>query len=269
MRKLSHRELRIERLEERTVLNGTVSIYLNTLNPSPHSGLLNIFSSDGAAHNLVIHQIGKTSAGATIQVQGIGTELMNYGTSKKSHTLSYEGVTDLDVQLGSGNDVLNFYNTTLDSVDITMGAGKDILTMSNITAFGQSNRTGVGVFVDLGNAEGPGDGADVASISNVNTPTGFILNTGAGGDIVTLNKVKVTSDNFIVEMGPGSHDVLTVTKCTAADAFFDDGNISNGSNGITPGTDGTIIGEGNQFAEQTIDLVGFVHRFGDLTKNEA
>jgi hypothetical protein len=66
-----------ERLESRTVLNGTVTVSV----PSP--GLLDI-EGDRGNNAISVHQVGtnKSDGGAIIQVVGLGTKIFNAQTGK-------------------------------------------------------------------------------------------------------------------------------------------------------------------------------------------
>jgi hypothetical protein len=73
-----------ERLENRTVLNGTVMI-------SDSGGVLDI-AGDVANCAIAVHQVGtnKSDGGAIIQVVGSGTKILNTLTGKRGTSFTLE-----------------------------------------------------------------------------------------------------------------------------------------------------------------------------------
>jgi hypothetical protein len=239
-----------ERLEARTVLNGTVAISAST-------GLL-LITGDRANNAISVHQVGtnKADGGAIIQVIGLGTKLVNAETGKTGNSFTFgasAGVTILGIDLGSGNDTLNLYNTTVSQgLSIQMDDpsdaghdGNDVVTASNVHC---------GLFsLELGG------GKNVAAITNVTaTIAGFGMVSGNGSNTVVLNHVTAGGGSLLLvalgDPGPKGLNSVTVVNCAAASAFFSD----NGSNGV-------LTGALNKFDQQTADTFEF--RFGDL-KND-
>ena len=247
--KYSERRIGFERLDERTVLNGTVTASLGTGAGFVHLRL----AGDAAANNIVVHQTGSTAGGgANIQVIGIGTKIAVIGGST-GNSATFPGVTEIEIEMGNGSDILTFSNTTvIGGIFITMGDGNDVLVMSNVKALGLTGSYGIDI--DMGN------GNNVASLFKVSATTtegsfgGLRLVGGIGRDIVTLNSV-ATSDHgdgdLFVDLFPGNHDMLTVVNCSGGSAALED-----------EGTNAILIGTDNHFAAQ--DILGYTIRLGDL-----
>jgi hypothetical protein len=135
-----------------------------------------------------------------------------------------------------GNDQLTLINTNIagqGDIAIGFGGGNDVLAMANVKA--------ENVAVSLGG------GNDVASFVNITAAAGgFALDAGSGRDVVVLNRVRSgasgSGGGIAVEMGPGSHDVLTVVVCSADMAAFAD----------TSGTGGVLVWKhtGNHFGSE-------------------
>jgi hypothetical protein len=251
--------LQFERLECRAVLNGSVEI-IN------HGAFI---VGDGAANNIVIHQIGKaTNNAVTVQIQGIGTKLL---VAKPSNTtgspteffpptniVTITGVYTMDISLGGGNDSLYFYNTTVPGTfSIDMGTGNDTLVMNNVHDLFPGFNPPPGILVATEPSFTPiqlGSGNDVAILTNVSASGDLSISAGDGRDTVALShvaagkvKTQFAHSNFGVDMGPGNSDLLTIVNCTGDAAFF-------GDNG---GTNGTLLKSGNQFTSETES--GFAH----------
>jgi hypothetical protein len=234
-----------ERLEARTVLNGTVMVDSQTTSP----GTLTI-AGDSSANIIVIHQTGKNIDGdPIIQVLGAGTKLNNLdngktGTSFTFGSVSGDDITSINIAMAGGNDVVTFTNTTVDStITVDMGDGNNVLTMVNV------HTTDDAINVSLG------DGTNVASLVKVGASFGFSLDAGNGRNVIVLNAVSAGAEqDFSVSLGSGKTNVVTVVNCSGGDAdFFDDG------------VNGILTGVGNHFDSHTVDTFRF--RFGDL-KND-
>jgi hypothetical protein len=206
-----------ERLENRTVLNGTVFI----------TGALGALTMQGDARSnyLLIRQVGTTpGGGVNIRVQGLATTLNNVDTGTSGSAFTFTGITNIAIDLSQGgNDQLTLINTNIagqGDIAIGFGGGNDVLTMANVRA--------ENVAASLGG------GNDVASLVNITAAAGgFALDAGNGRDTVVLNRVKAgtvgSGGGIAVQMGPGGHDVLTVVLCSADMAAFAD---TNGTNGV-------------------------------------
>jgi hypothetical protein len=206
-----------ERLENRTVLNGTVFV----------TGALGALTMQGDARSnyLLIRQVGTTpGGGVNVRVQGIATTIDNVDTGTSGSTFTFTGITNIAIDLSQGgNDQLTLINTNIagqGDIAIGFGGGNDILTMTNVKA--------QNVAVSLGG------GNDVASLVNITAAAGgFALDAGSGRDTVVLNHVQSgtpgSDGGIAVQMGPGSHDVLTVVLCSADMAAFAD---TSGTNGV-------------------------------------
>src|SRR5262249_20575813 len=128
LRTNSGKRLGFERLEERTVLNGTVIVKYEG------SGLL-IESPDDSNHGILVRGTGSTAAGATIKVSGLGgTHIETVGDPKSA-------ITQIDIGLGNGRDqvimqsvhVSGVINIITDGGNDTEG-GNDILSVVNVSA---------------------------------------------------------------------------------------------------------------------------------------
>ena len=206
-----------ERLESRTVLNGTVFV----------TGALGALTLQGdtSSNYLLIRQIGTTpGGGVNIRVQGLATTLDNVDTGTSGSVFTFTGVTNIAIDLSQGgNDHLTLININISGqgdVGIGFGGGSDILTMTNVKA--------QNVAVSLGG------GNDMASLVNITAAAGgFALDAGAGRDTVVLNHVQSgtpgSGGGIAVEMGPGNRDVLTVVICSADMAAFAE---TSGTNGV-------------------------------------
>ena len=156
----SDKRFGFERLENRTVLNGTVFV----------TGALGALTLQGdtSSNYLLIRQIGTTpGGGVNIRVQGLATRLDNVDTGTSGSAFTFTGITNIAIDLSQG--------------------GNDHLTLINTNIAGQG---------------------DIAIGFGAGSP-------GSGGGIA-------------VQMGPGSHDVLTVVICTADMAAFGDAGGTGG-----------------------------------------
>src|SRR5215831_4475178 len=124
------RKLRFESLETRAMLTGTVTA-------TAEGGVLTL-TGDNAGNVVIMRQTGtSTEGGINVLVQGAGTKINNLDTGTTGNAFTFTGVTDISVDMGSGNDVLTFLNTTIPgSLTIDMEDGNDVLTMTNIHELG-------------------------------------------------------------------------------------------------------------------------------------
>ncbi len=79
---------------------------------------------------------------------------------------------------------------------------------------------------DVGLCVFTGNGNDAVSIAKTNVVGKTLIDTGNGTDVVTL--AFLVADKICAELGPGNHDVLTVSNCTATDEVFADDGGSGG-----------------------------------------
>jgi len=224
------RRARFERLEDRTVLNGTVMV-------TNAGGVLTI-TGDAASNYYQVQQIGTTpTGGVKVRVIGFATQIQNLDTGKTGTSFTFDGVMGLTIdELAGGNNHVTVVNTnfaTTGSLTIDMGAGNDILAVVNVKALDATITLGAG--------------NDVASFVVVKTTAGdFTLDADGGRDTVVLNTVRAGTStaptNITVEMGPGSRDLLSVVLSSAATATFND----------TGGTDGILAWKhgGNKFTTE-------------------
>ncbi|HTQ38638.1 MAG TPA: hypothetical protein VMJ32_06405 [Pirellulales bacterium] len=256
--KLLKMQLGFERLEERTVLNGTVTV--DSLTTSP--GTLTV-AGDSQNNAVIIHQIGKNVDGnPIIQVLGAGTKLSNLDTGQTGYSFTFgstggDDITAVDIEMGGGSDRVTFTNTTVSGpITVNMddpgsggfGDGNDVLSMSNV------HTTGDVININLGS------GTNVATLVKVSSEGDFSLDGGNGRDVVALNSVASNAsgelnDTFSVDLGGGRFNTLAVINCS-------DGNGNGDGEFEDDGTSGIITGVGNHFATQTI--IGFQFRYGDL-----
>jgi hypothetical protein len=228
----SDKRFGFERLEHRTVLNGTVFV----------TGALGALTMQGdtSSNYLLIRQVGTTpGGGVNIRVQGLATKLDNVDTGTTGSAFTFTGITNIAIDLSQGgNDQLTLINTNIagqgGDIAIGFGGGNDILAMTNVKA----QNVAVGL----------GGGNDLASLVNITAAAGgFALDSGSGRDTVALNSVRAgtpgSGGGIAVQMGPGNHDVLTVVLCSADMAAFAD----------TGGTNGVLVWKhtGNHFGVET------------------
>jgi hypothetical protein len=200
-------------------------------------GMLTI-TGDARSNSILIEQVGTTQGVAIIRVTGFGTNVIS-GTGRSGTSLKFANVSSIDIdESAGGNNHVTLMNTDLVLVDgiITarFGPGNDVFSMVNVKA------DVIGTIL--------GGGNDIASFSRVRTTNDdFLLDAGAGRDVVTLDNVQCRgSSRFLeisVQMGPGSHDILSVVACVAANGTF----MDRGS------TDGMLVWKhgGNHFGTET------------------
>ena len=240
------RSFAFERLEPRTVLNGTVTVSIQG------SAVLDI-EGDAANNAVAVHQVGtnRATGGAIIQVVGLGTKIFNAETGKRGTSFNFGAGAGVDISifsinLGNGSDSLNLYHTTIANGS-SISADQDVVTISNFRC---------GLFsLSLG-------GNNVVAINNVtSTAAGFGMTSVTGGNTIALNKVTVEGGSlFLVELtssgpAPADFNSVAVVNCTAAQAYFS----NNGPNSF-------LSGAGNSFDAQTVDTFQF--RFGDLASDK-
>jgi hypothetical protein len=247
----------IERLEDRSVLNGTVT--------ATGAGGTLILTGDAENNAISVIQVSKNSdgSGAIIRVTDAGTKINNLDTGKTGTTFTFgsgagNSITSIDIELAGGRDTLTFANTTVTgSITVNMddqdsggtGDGNDVLATANV------HSTSDVITIGLGN------GTNVATLVNVSSGSDFTLTGGDGRDVVALNTVRsnaspeASNDTFTVDLEGGNFDTLAVVNCSDGTGDFSD----SGRNGI-------ISGAGNHFDNQTI--TGFDFRFGDLRNDK-
>jgi hypothetical protein len=252
----SAKRLGFERLEARTVLNGTVIVDSQITTP----GTLTL-SGDNSSNSVVVHQIGKNADGdPIIQVLGAGTKLKNLDTNQTGFAFTFgaktgDDITAINIELNGGNDVLTFYHTTVvGTINVDMDQGNNVLTMTSV------HSTSDAISIEFG------DGTNAAALFSVNAGGDFSLTAGNGTNAITLNTVSAdtntrTPDTFTVHLGTGRHNVVVMVNCT-------DGPGGGTLDISDEGADGVLTGELNKFAHQS-DVTTFRFRFGDLRHNKA
>jgi hypothetical protein len=260
MRRSTSKRFSFERLEDRSVLNGTVT--------ATAAGGTLVLTGDAANNAITVHQVGKNSDGsAIIQVVGAAkTKINNLDTSQTGVLFTFgagegNGITSIDIELAGGSDVLTFVGANVTgSITVNMddpgsdgvGDGNDVLTMVNV------HSTDDVISISLGN------GLNVAAVVNTSSGSDFTLTGGDNRNIISLVSVssdtspETANDTFIVTLGTGRFNTVTMVNCT--DGPGGHLEISNG------GQDGTLIGALNSFASQS-DVTTFRFRVGDLRNN--
>jgi len=219
-----------ERLEARTVLNGTVMV-------TNAGGALTI-TGDANSNYYQVQQIGvNPNGGVNVRVTGFATKIDNLDTGTTGTSFKFTGVTSLtvDESLGGSNHVtIAGLNLSDGDLTMTMGGGNDIVSVVNARSLDATILLG--------------GGNDVASFVNYRTTeTDFSLDAGGGRDVVVLNNVHAGTStlpaNLTVEMGPGNLDQLVVVLSSADTATFSD----------TGGTNGILVWKhaGNHFTAET------------------
>jgi hypothetical protein len=211
------KRLGFERLEARTVLNGTVMV-------GTEGSALGIIG-DASSNYYLVQQTGTTAGGGVnVRVTGFATKIDNLNTGKTGTSFTFTGVTSITVNETAGGSnhitIAGVNIGTTGDLSVTTGDGNNILTVVNVKSNDAS--------FDFGN------GNDVASFVNLSTAgDGDIsIDAGNGRDVVVLNNVHAGTSSspgdLSVDMGSGSHDVLSVALSSAGDASFSTG----GSNSI-------------------------------------
>ena len=252
----SGKRLVFERLEARTVLNGTVMVDSQTTAP----GTLTL-TGDNSSNVVVVHQIGRNADGdPVIQVLGAGTKLKDLDTNQTGFAFTFganpgDDITAINIELNGGNDVLTFHHTAVaGTINVDMGQGQNVLTMNSV------HSTSDAISIELG------DGTNAVALVGVNAGGDFSLTAGNGTNAIALNTVSAdtntsTPDTFTVHLGAGRHNVVAMVKCT-------DGPGGGTLDISDDGADGVLSGVLNNFAHQS-DVTTFRFRSGDLRQNKA
>src|SRR5262245_26201214 len=130
-----------ERLEDRTVLNGTVMV--------TNAGGALAITGDAASNYYQVQQIGTTTTGGVkVRVTGFATQIQNLDTGTTGTSFTFNGVTSLTIdEMAGGNNRVTVVNTnfgTTGSITIGMGAGNDILAVANVKALDVTTMLGAG-----------------------------------------------------------------------------------------------------------------------------
>lgn len=224
-------------------------------------------TGDGAANNIVIHQVGKPDANGFIsyRIQGINTKILVAIPSTTTgpptqfqppvNSSLITRVNSFEISMSGGNDSLTFYNTTVPGAfSIDMGDGNDTLVMKNVRDLFPGSNPPFFSPVHPDDATIPSDstitlgaGNDVALLTNVSASGNLFLAAGDGRDTVLLTRVtagaiKTVFPNSIfgVNMGPGNGDFLSVTHCTGDQTTLQD----------TGGANGLLIKSGDNFVSE-------------------
>lgn len=234
---------RFESLETRSLLAGNVTTNFN--------GTLLTITGDAAANNIQVSQL----ASGDWQVKGIGTNVNGPTT--------FTGVSEIDIDLAAGNDVLKVQNGTLtgplkvlytpgvqgskttqitnlhaETVDVEQAStGNNVVTLNNI------------LFTStMGGKVVTGSGHDVVSVNNIYS-FGITVTTAGGNDAVTITNT-FGQDDITVNAGDGS-DTVVVNNCSS------DGNIQlNLSDTTADGNDVVHFSGLNTFNLDVEDMHG-------------
>ncbi|HTQ38639.1 MAG TPA: hypothetical protein VMJ32_06410 [Pirellulales bacterium] len=152
------------------------------------------------------------------------------------------------VYTGNGSDAVALAKVTTDAeaaiytTDYSSLDGNDAVSIAN-SSFNQCDLElccGQLPYVQSGGLViGTGCGNDAVAIAKVNVVGSADICTGAGTDAVAINAL--VADCIFADLGPGSHDALTVTNSSADyAAFYDDG-----------GSGGVFVRAHNHFTNQT------------------
>ena len=137
------------------------------------------------------------------------------------------------IDMGDGNDSVSFDRFSVSNLTVNLGAGKDSLKITDSQFVGGSTEQ-------------------------------LTVLAGTGRDSVSLTKVQTSDltvdmgDASVVGTSSGNRDRLATTQVTATNAILWD----------SFGIKGSISGSKDIIAHQTIDLVGFSSRSGDLKNNK-
>lgn len=231
-RKMRHRPLFVEGLEQRAMLAGNVTASV--------SGQTLFIRGNNLDNGIVITQTGATS----YQVTGIpvsGATTVNGGAAFLAGN-----VRNFDIDLFGGNDVLGIGNNTAYLADL-----------SNEATGGPD--PGPGAVGDAVSIRGyanirMGTGNDAVGMQ-LTTPSGVLVQTGAGSDAVAVEAgnegvltiitdtgdQKTDASDFARVRGVTLTGALTVTTL-AGDDEVDLNNVSASFIGVYPGIGGTIPG---------------------------
>lgn len=241
------RALRFERLEQRSLLSGTVT----AIQEGPPSIVpYLVISGDNGNNTLVIHETRRFSNGLVeVQVQGINTKIIG-GFNIESARFTSKGYSFkftaavIFIDLGGGNDSLTIYNTTIPGgLEIHMAGGNDTLVMSNVHEAAPGSTLYLpGRFpwkIDLGT------GNDFALLNNVSSTGNLSLLSDEGKTSILLQHVVATADalpgKLTVQLGAGNPDKLSVVQCSAVQCVFEDA-----------GDNGLLHESGNQFGTESV-----------------
>lgn len=176
----------VEALEGRQLLAGDVLVaYDAATNTIDVTG-------DSAANDILIS--GNLNVGYT--VTGLAGTTVNGGTAAVTIVPTGGQRANFDVDLGGGNDAVEFNNFAALAVEVDAGSGDDDVTFSNVTAFNG---------IDIGTASGDDD----VSLDYVDIHEGLSINTASGDDTVefgsTVTGVTVFSGDVHVQGASGEN----------------------------------------------------------------
>src|SRR5436190_13177939 len=203
-----HRNLSLERLESRVVLDGNVRAFVS-------GGNLHL-NGDSRGNEILIEQSSLQSF--TVSSRD-GTTTIN----GQAGPLTFSPVKhNLDIALGRGSDVVEIAGTAADAVTVSgrlfidMGPGADQVLLTEVHSIGLHINTGSGNdLVNIGNdgAEGgvvitkealilTGSGRDDARIANSNFKRFLMLDMGNNNDQTTIQDTTVHRRS-VINGGPG------------------------------------------------------------------
>jgi hypothetical protein len=256
------RILRIEALENRTLLTATVT---GTVQPS--GNLSNLILTGDRGDSIVVTQAGTD----TYKVQGIGTHIKNTDTGSVAVSQTFSGTTENPIEfilitLPSGNNFVRVSGISIgEQLDISTGNGNDTIQVTNVSVGGFLGNTGIlHVFggngtnaIAISNASatgqvqlGGGSGRNVISAYQISAQQIFVETEGT--DTVALNRVTARDggDGLLqVHVGHGNGDVVTVVDSSADTADFQDDG----------GTNGTISAALNSFSSTSVSNFKYRH----------
>jgi hypothetical protein len=245
------RPVGFERLEDRALLSVTATLT---------GGALNL-SGTAASESVQLWQ-----SGSNWKVQGIGTKVNgSYAVQ------TFPGVTEIETELGAGNDFIKVFNGTAQSVTITYNpsdtglkitqavnltlsalftlnstAGPNSVLMKNVSFVGDAELTTgdasdsfvISGFRSEDSAGGlfvrAGNGTNSIIASNVQCGGSAFFTTGSGNDIISMSKFKLGL-NLQVQAGNGNNNVSANNILTAlsSDAFGDEIITGSGRDSIS------------------------------------
>src|SRR5262249_41071077 len=144
------KRLGFERLEARTVLNGTVMV-------TNAGGGLTI-TGDASSNYFQVQQTGTTAGGGVnVRVTGFATKIDNLDTGTTGNSFTFTGVMSVTVDESAGGNnhitIVGVNIGTTGDLNVTTGDGNNILTVVNVKSndasfdFGKGND--VASFVNL------------------------------------------------------------------------------------------------------------------------
>ncbi len=213
-KKVSGRKCRIESLEDRRMLAGSVTAKVSNGNlvvTGDWQGNGVTLTPGANPYEVVV--TGTTVAGLQTRINGVSNGAITFKNVTKNVT----------VKLGGGHDVLNVNNVTVyEDAKIKTGKGLDTVTI-NVSTFNDALKVKTG------------KGVDNVTVANSVVAGKMTLSTGASRDIVNLNNLAL--GKLKVSLGKGN-DALSISSTTVISK-----TVLNGNSGInTLATNGSFFG---------------------------